>query len=82
MLNPGRVFTYAVNEKSFDKKLLSEELVDPDKQVRLELWAYDPIHFSSDSVADSFSVALSFSGNEDERIEEAVEELIERELEK
>jgi hypothetical protein len=33
-------------------------------------------------VGDSLSVALSFSGKEDERIEEAVEELIERELEK
>lgn len=82
MLNPGKVSTYAINEKSFDKKLLNEELVDPDKQVRLELWAYNPIHFSDDSVADSLSVALSFLGNEDERIEEAVEELIKMELEK
>lgn len=82
MLNSGRIFTYAVDGKSFDKKLLNEELVDPDKQVRLELWSYNPKQFSNDGVADSISVALSFSGNEDERIEEAVEELIEGELEK
>ena len=46
MLNPGKVITYAVSDRNFDKKLLSDELVDPAKQVRLELWAYDPNIFS------------------------------------
>ena len=42
MLNPSRVFTYAISEKDYDKTLLNDELIDPDKQVRLELWAYNP----------------------------------------
>ena len=81
MLNPSKVITYAVSDKSFDKKLLSDELIDPEKQVRLELWAYDPKMFSKDNAADNLSVALSFKDNSDERIEKAAEELLEGELE-
>lgn len=79
MLNPPRVITYAVERKK-DTVMLTEELVDPDEQVRLEIWAYDPTQFSDDNNADDISVALSFNGTTDERIEEAVEELIERRL--
>lgn len=77
MLNSPRVKSYAVYVKTFDKKLLMDELVDPEKQVRLELWEYEPRQFSDNNVADKLSVVLSFSGNNDERIEEAVEELLE-----
>lgn len=80
MLNPNKVITYAVSDKNFDKKLLIDELIDPEKQVRLELWAYDPKMFSNDNTADNLSVALSCRDNSDERIEEAVEELTEGEL--
>lgn len=80
MLNPGRLITYAVYGKYFDKKGLADELVDPDKQVRLELWAYDPKQFSEAEEADSLSVVLSLLENADERVEGAVEELIESEL--
>lgn len=80
MLNPSRIITYAVSTKAFDRKLLNDELIDPEKQVRLELWAYDPKMFSHDNTADALSVALSLKDHADERIEEAVEELIEKEL--
>lgn len=80
MLNPGRIITYAVSDKKFERKMLTDELIDPEKQVRLELWAYDPKLFSADHIADNLSVALSFDNNTDERIEEAVEELTEGEL--
>ena len=75
MLNPSRIVTYAISEKDYDKTLLNEELVNPDKQVRLELWAYDPKQFSEDNNSDDISVMLSFMDTNDERIEEAVEEL-------
>lgn len=80
ILSPGRVFTYAINKRDFDKRLLTDELVDPDKQVRLELWEYDPGMFLNDNVADNLSAVLSLRENTDERIEKAVEELIEGEL--
>lgn len=77
MLNPNRVMTYAVYIKSFEKEKLVNELIDPAEQVRVELWEYDPKRFSGDNMADRLSVALSFAGNEDERVEEAIEELLE-----
>ena len=80
MLNPSRVVTYAISEKDYDTTLLTEELIDPDKQVRLELWAYDPKYYSENNSADDISVILSFENTNDERIEEAVDELLERRL--
>ena len=79
-LNPSRVVTYAISEKDYDKTLLTNELIDPDKQVRLELWAYNPKQFSEDNSADDISIVLSFTDTNDERIEEAVDELQERRL--
>ena len=80
MLNPNRIVTYAISEKDYDKTLLTEELIDPDEQVRLELWAYNPKQFSEDNSADDISVILSFGDTNDERLEEAVDELQERRL--
>ena len=77
MLNLSRVMTYAAYVKTFDQTKLVDELIDPDEQVRVELWEYNPRQFSEDNMADKLSVALSFKENEDERIEEAVEELLE-----
>ena len=34
MLNPSRVATYAISRKDYDKTLLTDELIDPDKQVK------------------------------------------------
>ena len=80
MLNTNRIVTYAISEKDYDKTLLTEELIDPDEQVRLELWAYNPKQFSEDNSADDISVILSFGDTNDERLEEAVDELQERRL--
>lgn len=78
MLNSSRVVTYAINEKDYDKTLLQKELIDPDKSVKLELWAYNPNQFSMDSNADDISVVLSFKDTTDERIEEAIDNLQEK----
>lgn len=69
MLNPSRIETYAVYHKLFDKKQLMKELADPDKQIRLEVWEYDPKQFANGNMADSLSVALSLIESQDERIE-------------
>ncbi len=80
MLNSSNVATLAMFEKNFDKERLSEELIGPTHQVKLELWKYKPAQFSKDKCADSLSVALSFKNTNDERIEQAVEEMLAREL--
>ena len=76
MLNPPAVKTYAVYSRAFDKADLERELVDPKKQVKVEIWNYDPIKFSDDHTVDNISLILSFRENTDERIEEALEDLM------
>lgn len=80
MLNPSKLITYAIDEQKMDINQMENELVDPNKQIRLELCGYDPKLFSDDNVADGLSVALSLREIVDERIEEAIDECIEREL--
>lgn len=80
MLNPSKLITYAIDEQKMDINQMENELVDPNKQIRLELWGYDPKLFSDDNVVDGLSVALSLREIVDERIEEAIDECIEREL--
>lgn len=52
MLNPSKLITYAIDEQKMDINQMENELVDPNKQIRLELWGYDPKLFSDDNVAD------------------------------
>lgn len=80
MLNPDRIETYAVYHKLFDKRNIMKELVEPDKQIRLEIWEYNPKQFGNEVLADSLSVVLSLMNSDDERVEEAIEEVLEREL--
>ena len=62
--------------------MLTDELIDPDKQIKLELWAYNPKQFSEDNSADDITIVLSFTDTNDERIEETVDELQKRRLKK
>ncbi len=57
-----------------------DEFFDERNQVKLEIWAYDPLLLSRDNYPDSVSLVLSLLNNRDERVEEAVEELIKREI--
>ena len=56
MLNPSKLITYAIDEQKMDINQMENELVDPNKQIRLELWGYDPKLFSDDNVADWYYV--------------------------
>lgn len=80
MLSPSRIPTYAIAAQNFDSKYLHSELIDDSLQVKLELWHYDPIVFGSDGNPDWVSVILSLADTTDPRIEEAVDEIINKEL--
>lgn len=80
MLNPSRLRTYAVYEKDFDKTQLIDELIDPEVQVKVEIWAYNPQLFTHTNIADTLSIVLSLKENKDERIEEVLEDMLEKEL--
>lgn len=77
MLSEPRIATYAAIEKNFNKDILIDELIDNEKQVEIELWAYDPSQFTSDKCADALSVILSLQSVNDERIEQAIDSLLE-----
>ena len=76
MLNPSRPRIYAVYEKGFDNSQLIGELIDPDVQVKVEIWAYDPHLFTHTNIADTLSIVLSLKENKDERIEKILEDIL------
>ena len=76
MLNPSRIRTYAVYEKDFDNSQLIDELIDPDVQVKVEIWAYNPQLFTHTNIADTLSIVLSLKENKDERIEKILEDIL------
>ena len=79
-VSPANAISAVICVLSIYPSLLTEEMIDPDKQVRLELWAYNPKEFSEDNSVDDISVVLSLGDMVDERVEEAVDELLERRL--
>lgn len=50
--------------------------MDDENQVCVELWKYDPQILAENESVDSLSLALSYIDDKDERVEEAVEEVL------
>ena len=64
------------------KLLSSIEEIDPAwnsdwDYIQLELWRYDPKALLGSAGVDVISLSLSLHGNKDERMEQAVEEMME-----
>lgn len=76
MLAPPNLKNYAVFEKEMDKGLLSGELLDNKAQSKLELWYYPPLLFSKTNIPDPISLVLSLSNIHDERLEQAIEKVM------
>lgn len=79
-LNPPRIEECAIykGEEVIDQL----EIVDPrhedwDDCLNVQLWKYNPAYFARDGRVDPVSLACTFKGNEDERIEMSIEELLE-----
>lgn len=72
------VFAIGLNQWSEYKKLPIEELPSDDGALlELEIWNYDPALFASEGFVDRFSLYLSLKNEKDERVELAVEEMME-----
>ena len=67
---------YAIYRKNFDESLLKRELIDSKKQSELQLWLYEPLLFSQSNIPDPISIILSLKNVHDERVEQAVEMLM------
>ena len=79
-LNPGieEMAIYKGNEIVDQFNIVDERLADNELFAKVQLWKYNPLYFARNGSVDSVSLACSFKGNEDERIEMSIEELLEK----
>lgn len=75
MLNPSQTETYGtvVPIKGIE---YSKELIDTDKQCKLEFWKYNPTLISNGGCADILSLAVCFENEIDERVQTEIEKLL------
>ncbi|MCL2718991.1 MAG: MarR family transcriptional regulator [Lachnospiraceae bacterium] len=73
MLNFPKVYVYGTTK--IPKKMVEMQFVDSEMQCILELWRYDPTKFYG--TADVLSLAISLGSIRDERVEIAIEEMLE-----
>lgn len=77
MLNASELTELAVGANDgVWKQKASETLVDKSKQTAVQLWKYDPSCLSADGYADVLSLAMCYADCTDERVCEAVDEMI------
>lgn len=76
MLNAPNVETYASASIAQWKDVSTQSLVSAEEQAAVELWRYDPKKLSQGKTVDVLSLALSLQEDGDERVEEAVEEML------
>ena len=78
MLNPPSVMYFASNDITRWTVLSTQDLVDIDSQYAVELWRYDPGILTDGTCVDPHSLALSLQNDPDERVEIAVDEMLEK----
>ena len=76
MLNAPNVTCFATEKISQWKGILTNNLQDSQTQVAVEMWRYNPRKLSNRKCVDELSLALTLREDSDERVEEAVEEML------
>lgn len=79
-LNPPRIEERAIykGEEVVDQlEIVDARYEDTDTCMKVQLWKYNPSYFGRKGRVDPISLACTFKGNEDERIEMCIEELLE-----
>ena len=79
-LNPPRIEERAIykGEEVIDQlEIADARYEDWDECLNVQLWKYNPSYFAREGRVDPVSLACTFKGNEDERIEMSIEELLE-----
>ena len=77
MLNPPNMSCYAVLNNEKWRNLLRDDIYDRENDVKVQLWKYDPGILTTTKVVDKLSLALSYIDEFDERVEEALDEMLE-----
>ena len=76
MLNKPNIKCYATEKISQWKDVMTNSLQDSQVQVAVEMWRYNPQKLSTRNTVDELSLALSLRKDVDERVEAAVEEML------
>ena len=76
MLNAPNVRCYAAERISQWKDVMTNSLQNSQVQVAVEMWRYNPRKLSMRNTVDELSLALALREDADERVEEAVEEML------
>ena len=79
-LNPPRIEECAIykGEEVIDQlEIVDARSEEQDDCLNVQLWKYNPFYFAREGRVDPVSLACTFKGNEDERIEMCIEELLE-----
>ena len=76
MLNKPNIKCYATERISQWKDVMTNSLQDSQVQVAVEMWRYNPQKLSTRNTVDELSLALSLRKDVDERVEAAVEEML------
>ena len=76
MLNAPNVKCYATEKISQWKNVMTNSLMDSQVQVAVEMWRYNPRKLSKRNIVDELSLALALREDADERVEEAVEKML------
>lgn len=82
MLSAPDRMTYAISGKTW-KEIKGEDGLEQlpsieTDAIELEIWHYDPVMFATDGGVDRFSLYLSLKDSKDERIQIALEEMMEK----
>jgi len=79
MLNPPNVNCYAMWKRNFSK--LELDTVDPnwtrEPYAQIQLWTYNPLLLANGRYVSELPLALTFENETDERVEDAVETMME-----
>lgn len=76
MMNPPAVGCFAASSIAAWDKCASGKLQNSEAQCAVELWRYDPKKLTDGECVDKLSLALALRDDRDERIEEAVQEML------
>ncbi len=75
MLNPPNIPCYASADTLALRELNDNILVDDENQVELEIWKYKPCIFKEMNI-DVLSIVMNYEDSHDERVKEAIEEIL------
>ena len=76
MLNTPILQEFAISKEKAKNIVLQDELIDETKQVKVEIWKYDPLIFAKENKIDPISLSLSIMDDCDERCQIAIEAML------